>query len=598
MAGSLLPEPKQQFLNDIGDPLFAGQIFTYAAGTLTPKATYQDQALTILNTNPVVANARGEVVMYGSGTYRIILKDLSGNTIYDRDNIETPNLASETYAASLALPSGSSKVGFESNYAASPSTQTVEDVLDREINLANYSGYDPTGVEDNASILQEAIDDAATRGVYKVKVIGKIRCNTAITLKPGVILDGETDPGYYAGMLYYAIPTNTMAGPKSRIFAGATIAGALIKIDPSSDNSFGFGIRNLIVDGNKLSDYCISSQPATLTERITRFANIIVQGGKLGGIIMSTVLVQFWDNVIVSSCGGFGVQFPFGVSDSQFKSLYIHTCDSGGIQIGTGSSNLHFFGGKIEDNYGNGIEVTSGVLIYLHGVSINANNGDAIVSNGGFVYGDGCAIFSNNVSLDSAAVFCSSGLVKLTGGVIYGNNYNFQQNGGTITIDGADIGNAVSANVIQTGGALSVIADTKSGIPAMRNPGGRRIAVSIGTSSSASITFVNALDGGMGPAYFDMKAYDLSVTYAQFPSSPDPAQSFIGQVIVGKTDTTVNAAVRVISASSAGYIASVAAAVSGSDIIITITTGATYGTGGGNTFSFVSLADIGHNIYH
>lgn len=92
MAGSLLPEPKQQFLNDIGVPLFGGQVFTYAAGTLTPKATYQDQDLTIANTNPVTANARGEVVMYGSGNYRIILKDLFGSTIYDQDNINVNDL--------------------------------------------------------------------------------------------------------------------------------------------------------------------------------------------------------------------------------------------------------------------------------------------------------------------------------------------------------------------------------------------------------------------------------------------------------------------------------------------------------------------------
>jgi len=93
MPGSLLPEPKQQFLNDIGDPLFAGKIFTYSAGSLTPKKTYQDQALTIENTNPVVANARGEVVMYGSGNYRVILKDSFDNTIYDRDNISIVDLS-------------------------------------------------------------------------------------------------------------------------------------------------------------------------------------------------------------------------------------------------------------------------------------------------------------------------------------------------------------------------------------------------------------------------------------------------------------------------------------------------------------------------
>jgi len=93
MAGSLLPEPKQQFFNDIGEPLFGGQIFTYAAGTLTPKATYQDEALATLNQNPVPINARGEVVMYGNGSYRVILKDSFGNTIYDRDDITISDLS-------------------------------------------------------------------------------------------------------------------------------------------------------------------------------------------------------------------------------------------------------------------------------------------------------------------------------------------------------------------------------------------------------------------------------------------------------------------------------------------------------------------------
>lgn len=112
MAGSLLPEPKQQFLNDIGEPLFGGKIFTYAAGTLTPKATYQDQALTIANTNPVIANARGEVVMYGSGSYRIILQDLFGNTIYDRDNISTYDEFSDLLRSELASSTGASLVGY------------------------------------------------------------------------------------------------------------------------------------------------------------------------------------------------------------------------------------------------------------------------------------------------------------------------------------------------------------------------------------------------------------------------------------------------------------------------------------------------------
>lgn len=111
MAGSLLPQSKQLFQDANWSSLIGGKIYTYAAGTLTPKTTYQDAALTIANTNPTLANARGEVLMFGSGPYRIILKDAAGNTIYDVDNIENSKSLVDAFRDDLALASGASKVG-------------------------------------------------------------------------------------------------------------------------------------------------------------------------------------------------------------------------------------------------------------------------------------------------------------------------------------------------------------------------------------------------------------------------------------------------------------------------------------------------------
>lgn len=87
MSLSLLPEPKQSYEDSNGRPLNGGQLFTYAAGTTTPKATYQDADGTIPNTNPIVLNERGEATVYGSGNYRLILKNAFGATIWDRDNV-------------------------------------------------------------------------------------------------------------------------------------------------------------------------------------------------------------------------------------------------------------------------------------------------------------------------------------------------------------------------------------------------------------------------------------------------------------------------------------------------------------------------------
>lgn len=90
MAQGLIQEPVQSYEDGSGKPLSGGKLFTYAEGTLTPKATYQDSAGTIPNTNPIILNARGEAVVYGSGKYRMILQDSAGATIWDH-NTQDPN---------------------------------------------------------------------------------------------------------------------------------------------------------------------------------------------------------------------------------------------------------------------------------------------------------------------------------------------------------------------------------------------------------------------------------------------------------------------------------------------------------------------------
>lgn len=83
-AASLLPNGEQVFLDNNGDPLAAGTVGFYIPNTLTPKTTWQDAAQTIPNTNPVVLDAGGRAIIYGSGVYRQIVKDQFGNLIWDQ----------------------------------------------------------------------------------------------------------------------------------------------------------------------------------------------------------------------------------------------------------------------------------------------------------------------------------------------------------------------------------------------------------------------------------------------------------------------------------------------------------------------------------
>ena len=79
MTTALTPSPKQQFFTAGGVPLVAGKLYTYAAGTSTLLATYQDSTGTVSNTNPIILDSRGEanVWLSPSDAYKFVLRDFT-----------------------------------------------------------------------------------------------------------------------------------------------------------------------------------------------------------------------------------------------------------------------------------------------------------------------------------------------------------------------------------------------------------------------------------------------------------------------------------------------------------------------------------------
>lgn len=75
----------------INSSLAGGTVGMYVPGTLTPSQTWQDSAQTILNANPVALDANGCALIYGAGTYRQILSDSLGNTIWDQLTTAIPS---------------------------------------------------------------------------------------------------------------------------------------------------------------------------------------------------------------------------------------------------------------------------------------------------------------------------------------------------------------------------------------------------------------------------------------------------------------------------------------------------------------------------
>ncbi|MEI8319597.1 MAG: hypothetical protein WCH79_16765, partial [Planctomycetia bacterium] len=85
-----------------GAPLVGGFLHSYAAGTLTPLATYVDHAGITTNANPVVLDSTGSAnVWFGSSAYKLVLKTATGSTLWSVDSYQ-PESAAATLQANLA----------------------------------------------------------------------------------------------------------------------------------------------------------------------------------------------------------------------------------------------------------------------------------------------------------------------------------------------------------------------------------------------------------------------------------------------------------------------------------------------------------------
>lgn len=84
----LLSAPYSQFFDDDGYPLTRGFVYTYAAGTDTPQATYTDYTGTIPAANPIELDAAGRATIWVIGAYKMTVEDADGVTIRTVDHIE------------------------------------------------------------------------------------------------------------------------------------------------------------------------------------------------------------------------------------------------------------------------------------------------------------------------------------------------------------------------------------------------------------------------------------------------------------------------------------------------------------------------------
>jgi len=90
-----------QLLDNSGNVLTGGKIYTYLAGTTTPATTYTSSNGNTANSNPIVLNSAGRVVeeiwLSFNQTYKFVLKDSNDTLIGTYDNIYGYSSGNNTY---------------------------------------------------------------------------------------------------------------------------------------------------------------------------------------------------------------------------------------------------------------------------------------------------------------------------------------------------------------------------------------------------------------------------------------------------------------------------------------------------------------------
>lgn len=142
----LSPLPIQHFVDNNGNALTGGLLFTYAAGTVTKTPTYTDSTGNTANTNPVILNSRGEANVWltpGVG-YKFVLSpstdtDPPTNPIWTVDQIFAAGSGGAAFYFGTGVTTGSANAQVLSTTSPSGFTLTLGSLV------AFLSGFTNTG---------------------------------------------------------------------------------------------------------------------------------------------------------------------------------------------------------------------------------------------------------------------------------------------------------------------------------------------------------------------------------------------------------------------------------------------------------------------
>ena len=241
-----------QFFDNNGVILTGGKIYTYAAGSSTPQATYTSSSGATAHSNPIILDASGrvpggEIWLTENLSYKFLVKDANEVLIGTYDNL---------YGLSdVVLPIDSSMITYDPPFTGSVPTN-VEARLAQTASMKDF-GAVGDGVTDDTAAIQSAVNAAGARLISLPTDV--FLCTSAITIANtsveiiGGVFQFTSNNGFVFtsnnSEQFFTVSnaTITSKSPASGAALSASWTGA--------SNIQALQISNLIINGNSSINY-------------------------------------------------------------------------------------------------------------------------------------------------------------------------------------------------------------------------------------------------------------------------------------------------------------------------------------------------------
>jgi len=218
-----------QFFDNNGNPLSGGKLYTYAAGTTTPLASYTTSAGNVPHTNPIILDSAGRVpggqiwLTDGSVDYKFLLETSFSVLVGTFDNI--PPAVSGTAADIVYLPAGNGAVA-----------TTVQAKLRESVSVLDFGASPSATAAQNSIALQAALTYASSIGGMLYIPQGEYTYDTGLIYTNngrGLLIEGASTSNFTAAggsILKYTGAGNAIVfnGNASTVFIqmrGVTVQG-------------------------------------------------------------------------------------------------------------------------------------------------------------------------------------------------------------------------------------------------------------------------------------------------------------------------------------------------------------------------------------